>query len=124
MEMDSSVVFGYWKELFGLVGGVVVMIGFAVKWYLERKHKNLIYKWLYDKTKHLEPNAVGSPDLTYTWPSTEEISSAIDLTEERIKYICTTHNEIQRQEKSDLYSGNNQELEERWAVRKFVRDDD
>lgn len=122
LEMDSSVVFEYWKELFGLVGGVVVMIGLAVKWYLERKHKKLIYNWLYDKTKHLEHFTVGSPYFTYSWPSTEEISSAIDLTEERIKYICTTHNEIQRQEECDLWP--NQTLEERWAIRKFVRGDD
>ena len=126
LEVDRSVVFEHQKELFGL-GSVVVMIGLAVKlyrlvvkWYLERKHKNQIYKWLYDKTKHLEPFTVGSPYLTYFWPSTEEISSALDLTEERAKYTCTIHNKIQRQEKGDLW--HNQTLEERWAVRKFVRE--
>ena len=87
-----------------------------------QRDKKEIYNWLYDKTKHLEPNKVGSPDDAYSWPSTEEISSAIDLTEERVNYICTLHNEIQRQQKGDLW--NNRELEERWAVRKFVRDDD
>ncbi|NIA09354.1 MAG: hypothetical protein GWP10_06410 [Nitrospiraceae bacterium] len=118
-EMGGGVVFKYWEELFGL-GGVVVMIGLAVTWYLKRKHKKIIYNWLYDKTKHLEPNTVGSPYFTYSWPSTEEISSALDLTEERVKYICTDHNGIQRQEECDLWP--NQTLEERWAIRKFVRE--
>ena len=90
-----------------------------------QRDKKEIYDWLYDKTKHLEHSTVGSQDLTYSWPSTEEISSAIDLPEERVEYICTIHKGIQKQEKDDPWP--NQELEEkekRWAVRKFVRDDD
>ena len=85
----------------------------------QERDKKRIYDWLYDKTKHLIPNTVGSPFDTITWPSTMEISSAIDLTEERVRYICTIDKRIQRQEKSDLWP--NQELEERWTVRKFVR---
>ena len=119
LEMGSGVVFECLQKLFGLVSFAVV-VGLAVKWYLKRKHKKIIYNWLYDKTKHLEPNTVGSPYLTYSWPSTEEISSALDLTEERVKYICTIHNGIQRQEECDLWP--NQTLEERWAIRKFVRE--
>jgi len=84
--------------------------------------KKEIYDWLYDKTKHLMPNKVGSHLDKTIWPSTKEISSALDLTEERVHSICTSDKRIQRQEKSDLWP--NQELEERWAVRKFVRDDD
>lgn len=118
LEMSGGVVFEYLKELF--VVSFVVVAGFTVKWYLEGKHKKLIYDWLYDKTKHLEPNTVGSPYLTYSWPSTEEISSALDLTEERVKYICTIHNGIQRQEECDLWP--NQTLEERWVIRKFARE--
>jgi hypothetical protein len=68
------------------------------------------------------PNTVGSPFDTTSWPSTEEISSALDLSEERVHSIGTSDKRIQRQEKCDLWP--NQELEERWAVRKFVRDDD
>ena len=110
LEMDRGVVFECLQNLFGLVSFAVV-IGLAVKWYLKRKHKKIIYSWLYDKTKHLEPYTVGSPYLTYSWPSTEEISSALDLTEERVKYICTTHGGIPRQEECDLW--HNQTLEER-----------
>ena len=84
------------------------------------RDKKKIYNWLYEKTKHLISHTVGFPSDTFDWPSTEEISSAIDLTEERVKYICTIYKNIQRQEKTDLWP--NQELEERWAVRKFVRD--
>jgi hypothetical protein len=144
----------YWQELSALatiITIILVVVGMVFKWHLQKKQhthekemlksqqeydekilqeekesiqrdKKVIYDWLCDKTKHLEPNTVGSPHFTYSWPSTEEISSAIDLTEERVNYICTHHNGIQRQEKSDLWP--NQELGERWAVRKFVRDDD
>ena len=118
LEMGGGVVFEYFKELF--VVSFIVVAGLAVNWYLKMKHKKLIYNWLYDKTKHLEPVTSGSPYLTYSWPSTEEISSALDLTEERVKYICTIHNGIQRQEECDLWP--NQTLEERWAIRKFVRE--
>ena len=92
------------------------------EWAIIQKDKKEIYDWLYDKTKHLMPNTVGSPFDTTIWPSTEEISSALDLREERVHSICTSNKRIQRQEKGDLWP--NQELEERWAVRKFVRDDD
>ena len=119
LEIGSGVVFECLQKLFGLVSFAVV-VGLAVKWYMKRKHKKIIYNWLYDETKHLEPNTVGSPYLTYSWPSTEEISSALDLTEERVKYICTIHNGIQRQEECDLWP--NQTLEERWSIRKFVRE--
>ena len=86
----------------------------------EEHDKKRIYDWLCGKTKHLKPHTVGSPFDTISWPSTEEISSTIDLTEERVKYICTIDNRIQRQEENDLWP--NQVLEEeRWAVRKFVR---
>lgn len=118
LEMGGGVVFEYFKELF--VVSFIVVAGLAVNWYLKMKHKKLIYNWLYDKTKHLEPVTSGSPYLTYSWPSTEEISSALDLTEERVKYICTIHNGIQRQEECDLWP--NQTLEERWVIRKFVRE--
>ncbi|MCW3133800.1 MAG: hypothetical protein N2V78_05690 [Methanophagales archaeon] len=102
-----------------VVGGIMAVVGLIIRQYLQRKHKKLIYNWLYDKTKHLKPITVGSPQFTYSWPSTEEISSALDLAEERVRYICTIHKGIQRQEKSDLWP--NQTLEERWAIRKFVR---
>ncbi len=107
-----------------IVGIVVLVIGsiigsISLKKLGEIRDKKQIYDWLYDKTKHLIPYTVGSPFNTITWPSTVEISSAIDLTEKRVRYICTIDKRIQRQEKSDLWP--NQELEERWAVRKFVR---
>ena len=87
-----------------------------------QRDKKEIYDWLYDKTKHFMPNKVGSHLDKTIWPSTKEISSALDLTEERVHSICTSDKRIQRQEKGDLWP--NQESEERWAVRKFVRDDD
>jgi len=144
----------YWQELSALAAIITiisVVIGMVLKWYLQKQQhthekemlklqqesdekirqeekesiqrdKKVIYDWLSDKTKHLMPNTVGSPFFTTSWPSTEEISSALDLTEERVYFICTSDKGIQRQEKSDLWP--NQELEERWAVRKFVRVDD
>ncbi len=143
----------YWQELSALAAIITiisVVIGIVLKGYLQKKQhthekemlklqqeydekirqedeesiqrdKKVIYDWLSDKTKHLMPNTVGSPFFTTSWPSTKEISSALDLTEERVYFICTTDKGIQRQEKSDLWP--NQELEERWAVRKFVRVD-
>ena len=114
----------YWQELSALAAIITiisVVIGMVHQWYLQKRDKKVIYDWLSDKTKHLMPNTVGSPFVTTSWPSTEEISSALDLTEERVYFICTTDKGIQRQEKSDLWP--NQELEERWAVRKFVRVD-
>ena len=140
--------------LAAIITVILVAIGMVLTWHLQKKQhihenemlksqqeydekirqeeeesiqrdKKEIYDWLYDKTKHLEHCSVGSQDLAYSWPSTEEISSAIDLTEERVNYICTRHNGIQKQEKVDLW--HNQKLEEtgkRWAVRKFVSDDD
>jgi len=107
----------YWIVLSGIAAAIIVV----VRWIILHHHKKRIYNWLYDKTQHLTPNSIGSPHFTSTWPSTEEISSALNLTEERVKYICTIHKGIQRQEKSDLWP--NQTLEERWAVRKFVRGD-
>ena len=143
----------YWQELSALaaiITIILVVIGMVLKGYLQKKQhthekemlklqqeydekirqeeeesiqrdKKVIYDWLSDKTKHLMPNTVGSPFFTTSWPSTKEISSALDLTEERVYFICTSDKGIQRQEKSDLWP--NQELEERWAVRKFVRVD-
>ena len=114
----------YWQELSALAAIITiisVVIGMVHQWYLQKRDKKVIYDWLSDKTKHLMPNTVGSPFFTTSWPSTEEISSALDLTEERVYFICTSDKGIQRQEKSDLWP--NQELEERWAVRKFVRVD-
>lgn len=103
-----------------IAGIILLFVSFIIikKW-MERRDKTRIYNWLYDKTKHLKPFTVGSPELTDTWPTTVEISSAVDLTEERVHYICTIDNRIQRQEISDIWP--NQDLEERWAVRKFVR---
>ncbi len=104
-----------------VIAGIILIyvIAISVKKWCEIRDKKKIYNWLYKKTKHLRPYTVGSPELTNTWPSTEEISSAVDLTEERVNYICTIDKRIQRQEKSDLWP--NQELEKRWAVREFVR---
>ena len=104
-----------------IVGIILILISqISIKKWREKCDKKQIYDWLCGKTKHPMPYTVGSPFDTISWPSTEEISSAIDLTEERVHYICTIDKRIQRQEKSDLWP--NQELEERWAVRKFVRD--
>ena len=113
------------SALAAIIAAIIVGIGKVHKCYRQKKSiqrdKKVIYDWLYDKTKYLRPNTVGSPFDTASWPSTEEISSALDLTEERVHFICTIDERIQRQEKGDLWP--NQDLEERWAVRKFVRYD-
>lgn len=132
----DSITTGVGEVIIGVVAGVITLI-IGYYWFDERQKrkekleqeqskrreeeqdKARIYNWLYDKTKHLKPFTVGSPELTDTWPTTVEISSAVDLTEERVHYICTIDNRIQRQEKSDLWP--NQKLDERWAVREFVR---
>ena len=108
----------------GVIVGIILLIlsAFSIKKTVsDTRDKNVIYDWLLGKTKHLIPNTVGSPFDTITWPSTVEISSAVDMTEERVRYICTIDKRIQRQEQSDTWP--NQKLEERWAAREFVRDD-
>ncbi|MEA3324063.1 MAG: hypothetical protein U9Q37_02845 [Euryarchaeota archaeon] len=107
-----------------LVGAIIAIIiflisTFTIKKWRERRNKKQIYDWLYEHTKHLEPYTVGSPKLSKTWPSTMEISWDIDLPEERVRCLCSADNRIQQQRKSDLWP--NQELEERWAIKTFVR---
>ena len=86
----------------------------------EKRDKQLIYDFLYDKTKHLIRVTVGAPLITFTWPTTVDISAAVDITEERVHHLCTIDKRIQRQEQEDIWP--EQEIAEpRWAVREFVR---
>lgn len=80
-------------------------------------HKKRVYNWLYERTKQYKGLTVGSPNDP-RWVSTIEIATFTNLTQDRIRYICSIHKKIRPKMEKDLWR--NESLEEKWAIREFV----
>lgn len=87
----------------GAIAGLAIwLIQFVREKLSEYRDKNRIYGWLYEETK----------DKDYKWRSTRAIASYNDLTEDRVRYICSIHPQIK------LSTGDNEDL---WGIEQFTR---
>jgi len=107
----------------GIVGGALAGLTVWLVQLLKEKvtielDKKKVYDWLHDRTKQHKVLTVGSPDDP-RWISTIEIASYTSLTKDRVRYICGIHEKIRSKLEKDLWSG--ESLEEKWAIREFVR---
>jgi len=107
----------------GIVGGALAGLTVWLVQLLKEKvtielDKKKVYDWLHDRTKQHKVLTVGSPDDP-RWISTIEIASYTSLTKDRVRYICGIHEKIRPKLEKDLWSG--ESLEEKWAIREFVR---
>jgi hypothetical protein len=94
--------------IIGAVGGAVAglavwLINLGVEKINECCHKTRIYGWLYKVTKGEEKK----------WRSTRTIASYNNLTEDRVRYICSIH------EKIILSTGKNEDM---WGIKEFTRE--
>ena len=96
-----------------IAGAVVWLINFLTEQITESRHKKRIYNYLYDKTKK----------DSIKWRSNREIASYNNLTEDRVRYICSIHERIVLSQ-SVITSGRfGEEIEARediWAIKEFI----
>lgn len=73
-----------WSELFSGVAGALLVLGVQKvgSTWSNRRDSDTIYRWLESESK-----VPGSPDFR----STRAIASNTNLTEERVRLICSTH---------------------------------
>ena len=87
----------------GAIAGLAVWgINLLIEIINEKRHKKRIYDWLYKVTKQKDEK----------WRTTRAISSYNNLTEDRVRYICSVH------EKIVLSIG---PQEDRWGIKEFTR---
>jgi hypothetical protein len=83
----------------GAIAGLTVsLVGYAHTKILELVHKHRVFKWLQNNTSNDEGNR---------YRSTRAIASWNNLTEDRVRYICSIHKKIY------LSTG---QKEDRWSV--------
>jgi len=88
----------------GAIAGVAVWLIDLIKEILTKRfHKKRIYDWLYNETKQKSAQK---------WRSTRTIASYNNLTEGRVRYICSIHPEIV------LSTGEREDL---WGIKEFTR---
>jgi len=75
----------------------------------EKKDKKYVYDWLYKATKS---------DDTLKWRSTRAIASFKNLTEDRVRYICSKHDSIV------LSTKDKDKDKELWGIKDKVRGKD
>ncbi|WP_438308385.1 hypothetical protein ACIZ1P_04510 [Pseudomonas guariconensis] len=95
-----------WSEIFsGAVGALVVIaVQKGVGYWADRRDSQAIYQWLESESK-----IPGSPD----YRSTRAIASNANLTEERVRQLCSVDTRIH------LSTGTNPDL---WTLNKSKRD--
>ncbi|WP_457374486.1 hypothetical protein [Pseudomonas tolaasii] len=73
-----------WSELFSGVAGAILVLAVQKGGSLlsNRRDSSVIYRWLESESK-----VAGSPDFR----STRAIASHTNLTEERVRLLCSTH---------------------------------
>ena len=70
----------------GAIAGVTVaLVNYVSRRLLERRHKLRVYDWLREHTSDQEGNQ---------FRSTRAIASWNNLTEDRVRYICSIHDKI------------------------------
>ncbi len=94
--------------IIGAVGGAIAGLAIWLFDFLKTKtieylDKKRVFNWLYNETKK---------DGAKKWRSTRAIASYNNLTEDRVKYICSIHEKIvpSTGEKEDI-----------WGVKEFTR---
>jgi hypothetical protein len=70
----------------GAIAGITLwVVNLIQKSYLNQQHKNRVYKWLQANTKN---------EAGFSFRSTLAIASWNNLTEDRVRYICSIHKRI------------------------------
>ena len=88
----------------GAIAGLAVwLINLLTEKITETCHKKRTYNWLYNETKQKDAKK---------WRSTRAIASYNNLTEDRVRYICSIH------EKIVLSTGEREDL---WGIKEFTR---
>jgi len=96
-----------------IAGAVVWSFNFLTEKITERRHKKRIYNYLYNKTKK----------DSIKWRSNREIASYNNLTEDRVRYICSIHERIVLSQPVIASGRFGEEIEARddiWAIKEFV----
>ncbi len=103
-----------------LIGGAGGAIAGLAIWLIQlsrervtvKKDKNRVYNYLCNETKDYRGSGfVYDPATDQRCVSTKNIASHTNLTQDRVRYICSIHEEI---------IPNYEVLEERWCIRKFL----
>lgn len=88
----------------GAIAGLTVsLVRYGYRKYWERSHKERLYNWLKNNTRDEEGKQ---------FRSTRAVASWNDLTEDRVRYICSIH------EKIFLSTG---KKEDRWSLYEIAR---
>jgi len=136
-KVVNEVVIGLILAFVGFILGIVVS---KYKWKKaeeakqrekleQERDKERIYNWLYNETKDSQEISVGGYTnvngrivdilIDPRWRSTEEIASSNGLTVERVNELCYINKGIELMTKKYILP--NQPLEEKWAIKEFVR---
>ena len=97
----------------GAIAGITVwLINLVTAKINELHHKRKIYNWLYNRWLR-DVNLHNSTGKKIpTWHSTKMIASYTNLTEDRVRYICSTHNKISQS------IGDNEDM---WGITEIAR---
>ena len=82
----------------GAIAGVTVwLVQFLQTWWVKRRHKKRVYGWLRENTSDSDGDR---------FRSTRTLASWNDLTEDRIRHICSVHKKIYLStgEQEDMWS--------------------
>ena len=95
--------------IIGAVGGAVAGISIWMADLIHKKiieyfHKKQVYEWLYKVTK---------PNYANAWRSTRAIASHNNLTQDRVRYLCSIHKKIIES------TGQEEDL---WGIKEITRD--
>jgi hypothetical protein len=101
----------------GGAGGAIAGLTVSLVHYIHRKavesiHKRRVYNWLRDNTKDEEGKRYRSARAIASWNN---------LTEDRVRYICSTHEKIylstgEKEDLWSLYEGGDRSVYERRGV--------
>jgi len=103
-----------------VIGGIGGAIAGLALWFVqslkeirkEQTDKDRVYNYLLKKTKkHRGPYIPWNTANDQRWVSTINIAAYTNLTQDRARYICSSHEKIIL---------NDELLEEKWAIREFV----
>jgi hypothetical protein len=90
-------------SLGGFFAGIAINVtNLLAEKYIECRDKKRIFNWLYEETKNKSEK----------WRSTRAIQSYNNLTEDRVRYICSIHKKIA------LSTGKNEDM---WGIIEFTR---
>lgn len=97
-KIISSIIAGFFVGIFGSMG--VFFLTLLKDEYLICRDKRRVLKWLDENS-----------DKNKKWRTTHAIASHVNLTQDRVRFICSIHNKIRN---------STGELEDLWAVLKNI----